>query len=179
MVNFITKYGRDVKLEKEKITKNTYKFDGTTEEDRKINFYANYNTCISHIKKNTDKMYSKLDTSINFSEIAFTYDIAQDIILVLFYDDKTTMVGNIGFVLSEVDNNLLDKVSKKLNKVLYQPSGINIKFSKDPVRKNTKQIKIDLEPSNELPETVISLDEVKKLFGLPNNVEDKLNYYRK
>jgi hypothetical protein len=26
---------------------------------------------------------------------------------------------------------------------------------------------------------VVTIDEIKKLFGLPNNVTDKLNYYRK
>jgi hypothetical protein len=74
----------------------------------------------------------------------------------------------------------LDRITKKLNQSLYQPSEINIKFSKDPVRKNDKQIKIDLEPMGESEETVITIiDEVKKLFGSSNNVTDKLNYYRK
>jgi hypothetical protein len=75
-VNFITKYGRDVKIEKENITKNTYKLDGTTDEQRKVNFYSNYSNCIEHIKKNTEKMYSKLDTSINFLNIQYTFEIA-------------------------------------------------------------------------------------------------------
>jgi hypothetical protein len=178
-VNFITKYARDVKIEKEKVTKNTYKLDGTTDEQRKVNFYSNYSNCIEHIKKNTEKMYSKLDTSINFLNIQFTFEIAEDIIRVLFYDDKTSMVGRIGATLPTPDNDLLDKITKKLNQSLYQPSEINIKFSKDPVRKNDKQIKIDLEPMGESPETEVSVDEIKKLFGLPNNVTDKLNYYRK
>ena len=178
-VNFITKYAKDVKLEKEKITRNTYKIDGTTDEQRKIAFYSNYSNCIDYIKKNTEKMYSKLDTSIDFLKIEYTFEIAQDIVQVLFYDNKVQMVGGIGMTLPTTDNDLLDKITKKLNQVLYQPSEINIRFSKDPIRKNSKQIKIDLEPMGEVNETVIDINEVKKLFGLPNNVTDKLNYYRK
>jgi hypothetical protein len=178
-VNFITKYARDVKIEKEKVTKNIYKLDGTTDEQRKVSFYSNYSDCIEHIKKNTEKMYSKLDTSINFLNIQYTFEIAEDIIRVLFYDDKSSIVSKIGTTLSTTDNDLLDRITKKLNQSLYQPSEINIKFSKDPVRKNDKQIKIDLEPLGESEETVITIDEVKKLFGSSNNVTDKLNYYRK
>jgi hypothetical protein len=178
-VNFITKYGRDVKIEKEIITKNIYKLDGTTDEQRKVGFYSNYSNCIEHIKNNTEKMYSKLDTSINFLNIQYTFEIAEDIVRVLFYDDKSSMIGRIGASLPTTDNDLLDKITKELNQSLYQPSEISIKFSKDPVRKNDKQIKIDLEPMGESPEDVVTIDEIKKLFGLPNNVTDKLNYYRK
>ena len=168
-----------MKIEKEKVTKNIYKLDGTTPEQRKVSFYSNYSDCIEHIKKNTEKMYSKLDTSINFLNIQYTFEIAEDIIRVLFYDDKSSIVSKIGTTLSTTDNDLLDRITKKLNQSLYQPSEINIKFSKDPVRKNDKQIKIDLEPLGESEETVITIDEVKKLFGSSNNVTDKLNYYRK
>jgi hypothetical protein len=178
-VNFITKYGRDVKIEKEIITKNIYKLDGITDEQRKVGFYSNYSNCIEHIKNNTEKMYSKLDTSINFLNIQYTFEIAEDIVRVLFYDDKSSMIGRIGMALPTTDNDLLDKITKELNQSLYQPSEISIKFSKDPVRKNDKQIKIDLEPMGESPEDVVTIDEIKKLFGLPNNVTDKLNYYRK
>ena len=41
------------------------------------------------------------------------------------------------------------------------------------------QIKIELIPSLEIPNDTIDKNEVKKLFGLPNNVTEKLNYYRK
>ena len=179
-VNFITKYAKDVKIEKEKVTKNIYKLDGTTDEQRKVSFYSNYSNCIEHIKKNTEKMYSKLDTSINFLNIQYTFETVEDMIRVLFYDDKSSMIGRIGATLYTTDNDLLDKITKKLNQSLYQPSEINIKFSKDPIRKNDKQIKIDLEPMGESEEDTPSVvDEVKKLFGSSNNVTDKLNYYRK
>ena len=125
-------------------------------------------------------MYSKLDTSINFLNIQYTFEIVEDMIRVLFYDDKSSMIGRIGATLYTTDNDLLDKITKKLNQSLYQPSEINIKFSKDPIRKNDKQIKIDLEPMGESKEDTPSVvDEVKKLFGSSNNVTDKLNYYRK
>ena len=177
MVNFIAEYGYDVKLEKEKVTK--YIYDIASSGFTKTSFYNEYKNCIEYIEKNTEKMYSKLDTSVNFLEIQFSFEIAEDIILVLFNEDKTSLVGVVGMVLPSPDNELLDKVSKKLSNVLYKPSEINIKFSKDPVRKNGKQIKYLLQTMGESEDTVIDKNIVKKLFGLPNNVTDKLNYYRK
>ena len=121
-------------------------------------------------------MYSKLDTSINFKKIEYTYEIAKDIIKVLFYDDKTNMVNSVAMFLP---NEYIDKITEKLTNVFYKPSEIKINFSKDPVRKNSNQIKIELIPSLEIPNDTIDKNEVKKLFGLPNNVTEKLNYYRK
>ena len=175
-VNFITRYGYDVKLEKDNATKNTYKYGG---DFTQTTFYTEYGNCIDFIKNNTDKMYSEIDTSIDFLNIQYTFELAQDIIQVLYYDDKVQMVGVIGMTLPTTDNNLLDKISKKLIQVLYKPSEIKIKFSKYPIRKNGKPVKYDLEPSGELPVSPTEINEVKKLFGLPNNVTEKLNYYRK
>ena len=171
-LNFITKYGYDVKIEKEIVTQNSYVYDANL----KPKFYSNYDKCISYIKKNTDKMYSKLDTSINFKQIEYTYEIAEDIIKVLFYDDKTSMVNSVAMFLP---NEYIDKITEKLTDVLYIPKEVKINFSKDPVRKNSNQIKIELIPSLEIPNDTIDKNEVKKLFGLPNNVTEKLNYYRK
>jgi hypothetical protein len=171
-VNFITKYGYDVKIEKEIVTQNSYVYDANL----KTKFYSNYNNCINHIKKNTNKMYSKLDTTIDFKKIEYTYEIAEDIIKVLFYDDKTSMVNSVAMFLP---NEYIDKIAEKLTEVFYKPNEIKINFSKDPVRKNSNQIKIELIPSLEVPNDSIDKNEVKKLFGLPNNVTEKLNYYRK
>ena len=55
------------KIEKEIVTQNSYVPDANL----KPKFYSNYDKCISYIKKNTDKMYSKLDTSINFKKIEY------------------------------------------------------------------------------------------------------------
>jgi hypothetical protein len=171
-VNFITKYGFDVKLEKELVTQNSYVYDANL----KSKFYSNYSNCIDHIKKNTNKMYSKLDTSINFKQIEFTYELAQDLIQVLFYDEKTNIVNSVAAFLP---NEYIDKITQKLTNVLYIPKEININFTKDVVRKNNNQIKIDLIPNLEIPNNSIDKNEVKKLLGLPNNVTEKLNYYRK
>ena len=170
-LNFINENGYDVNLSQNKTTKAT--FSGYTNGD----LFNSYSDCIDYISSNTDKMFSKLDTSINYLKISLNDIYVQDIIQTLFYSYKTQMVGELGIGLSGEDYSILDPINKKLTNILYQAKKVNFKFPKAPIAKNNNLVTYSV--ASEIIDT--TTDEVKQLFATKNNVintTNTLNYYK-
>jgi len=168
-LNFITKNEYDVKLEKSVSTQALY----TNGTFNKNDFYDNYSPCIDYINNNAEKMYSKLSESIDFTDINLLESDVQDIIQTLFYSSKSEILDIIKSGLTEDEFNMF---SKKLTKKLYKEKEVNFKFTKAPIRKNSKEISYTV--VSQLPfETT---DEIKNLFATQYKIkDDKLNFYKK
>lgn len=173
-LNFITKNGYDIKLEKNKATKLKIGLGPFSSTE----FYSNYVGCINHIKDNTEKMYSKLDTSLNFKNMNITEDIAKNIINPLLKNSVDDIVTGIGIALSSDDYSLLDKIKDKITKWFKNIKEENLKFGKPPIRKNSKPVVYELAPLDVSEEPTDVTDEIKWLFGEKNNTTESLNYYR-
>jgi hypothetical protein len=173
-LNFITKYGYDVKVDKNKASKLTIGLGTFTGNE----FYSNYSGCIDYIKDNTEKMYKKLDTSLNFSNIVITEDITKNILNPLLYDKIDDIIVGIGMALPSEDYSLIDKIKVKLITVFSKTKEENLKLSKSPIRKNNNPIVYQSPPLDISEESIDITDEIKALLSSKNNVTEKLNYYR-
>ena len=176
-LNFINENGYDVKIVQDK----TYKasFSGYTNGD----LYNQYKQCTDYISSNTTKMYSKLNTTIDFSSqnTQFTnpndddFDPnVQDILQTLFYGSKTELMGDLNV---DFNNDITNPIFKKLDDVLYQEKQVDFKFPKLPVQKNNNIVNYAVS-SEQVTNTT---DEIKKLFGSQNlvkTISDTLNYYK-
>jgi hypothetical protein len=162
-VKFILDNGYDVKIDNGK----TYKSTFTTP----IDFYSGVKNCIDYITDNTTKMYSKLDTSINFDNQIYNDKSIQDIIYTLYYDDRTKIIGTLGTGLQTPDEyQILDGVNTKLIEVFYKTKEVKIKFQKSPKPKNDNDIKYII--NSEILDT--TTDEIKEIFSGNIKIENKL-----
>jgi hypothetical protein len=162
-VKFILDNGYDVKIDNGK----TYKSTFTTP----IDFYDSVKNCIDYISDNTTKMYSKLDTSINFDNQIYNDKSIQDIIYTLYYDDRSKIIGTLGVGLQTPDEyQVLDGVNTKLIEVFYKTKEVKIKFKKSPKPKNDNDITYII--NNEILDT--TTDEIKEIFSGNIKIENKL-----
>jgi hypothetical protein len=162
-VKFILDNGYDVKIDNGK----TYKSTFTTP----IDFYSSVKNCIDYITDNTTKMYSKLDTSINFDNQTYNDKSIQDIIYTLYYDDRSKIIGTLGVGLQTPDEyQILDGVNTKLIEVFYKTKEVKIKFQKSPKPKNDNDITYII--NNEILDT--TTDEIKEIFSGNIKIENKL-----
>jgi len=166
-VKFILDNGYDIKIENGK----TYKSTFTTP----IDFYSSVKPCIDYINENTNKMYSKLNTSINFNELLttpqFNDQLIQDIILTVFYSDKEKLYNTLKNGLStDFQKNVLEEVNNKLIDVFHKTKEVNIKFQKSPKPKNDNAIKYII--NSEILDT--TTDEIKEIFSGNIKIENKL-----
>jgi hypothetical protein len=173
-LNFITKNGSsgngfDAKLEKGNTTQALFA-DGTFVQSE---FYNNFKPCIDYINSNVVKMYSKLNTSINFEKIDLQESDVQNIIQTLFYSSKSEIIDTLKSGLTEDEFNMF---SKKLTKKLFKEKEVNLKFTKAPIRKNNKEISYEIK--SQLP--IETTDEIKNIFSTQFKIkDDKLNFYKK
>ena len=168
-LNFITKNGYDVKLEKSLTTQALY----TSGTFNKNDFYDSYSPCIEYINNNKEKMYSKLDQTIDFTKINLQESEVQNILQTLFYSSKSEILDTIKSGLTEDEFNMF---SKKLTKKLFKEKEVNLKFTKAPIRKNSKEISYSI--TSQLP--IDTTDEIKNLFSTQYKIKDKkLNFYKK
>jgi hypothetical protein len=173
-LNFITKNGHDIKLEKNKATKLAIGSGTFTSSE----FYSNYSGCINYIKDNTEKMYSKLDTSLNFQTMNITEDIAKNIVNPVLKNSVDDIVIGIAIALPSEDYSLLDKIKDKITKWFKNIKEENLKFGKPPIRKNSKPITYVSPPLDISEQPTDVTDEIKWLFGEKNKPTESLNYYR-
>ena len=162
-VKFILDNGYDVKIDNGK----TYKSTFTTP----IDFYSSVKPCIDYINENTNKMYSKLDTSINFLTPIYNDSLVQDIIQTFYYNDRTNIINELLKVAqSNIDVSVVNGINNKLIKVFYKASEVNIKFQKSPKPKNDNAIKYII--NSEILDT--TTDEIKEIFSGNIKIENKL-----
>jgi len=162
-VKFILDNGYDVKIDNGK----TYKSTFTTP----INFYDSVKNCIDYINNDTKKMYTKLDTSINFNDQVYNDKSIKDIIYTLYYEDRTKIIGALGVGLQTTNEyQVLDEVNTKLIDVFYKEKEVKIKFEKSPKPKNDNDITYII--SSEILDT--TTDEIKEIFSGNIKIENKL-----
>ncbi len=177
-LNFITKNGYDVKIDKgNSIKGNLPQISGNTSS-----FYSNYESCISYLEENTNKFYEKIDTSIDFITLDFNQEKVKSIISQIFSDSKSLLVGRIKFEVEDImgkkiTDPMMNLISDRLESFLKNPTEVKFKFKKLPKRKNENNIVYTFEQSS--TETT---DEIKKLFSTKfkvSKVGEKLNFYKK
>jgi hypothetical protein len=172
-VNFLVKYGYDIKISGEILTKGV--LSGYTYDL----LYNEYENCVEHFTNNTSKMYEDLDTSINFNNPTITTNTFSEFLSVLLKEeDKQKFLDVFSVDTSIFDENIVRKLSKKYDSFIIKPiKDKNFKFKKLKNRKNDKEISFNVTESN-VTEPI--KDEVKKLKS-KNNVaptNNKLNYYK-
>ena len=162
-IKFIIDNGYDVKIDNGK----TYKATFTTTVD----FYNDVKNCIDYINDNTKKMYTKLDTSINFINQTYNDQLVQDIIQTFYYKDRSDIVNELLKVAqSDIDISIVNEINNKLIDVFYVAKEIKIKFQKSPKRKNDNDIKYTI-ADQILDDTT---DEIKEIFSGTIKIENKL-----
>ena len=91
----------------------------------------------------------------------------------LFYISKSEIIDTLKSGLTDEESDMLNK---KLTKKLYKEKEVNLKFTKAPIRKNSKEISYNIK--SQLP--IETTDETKNLFATQYKLkDDKLNFYKK
>jgi hypothetical protein len=173
-LNFIVKYGYDVKIDKDVLTQGT--LSGFTYDL----LYDEYENCVNYIQENTDKLYEDLDTTINFNTPDISTDTLSELLSVLLKEeDRTRFMAVFSGDTIIFDEKTIEKITKKFESFISSPpKDKNFKFKKLKNRKNEKEISF-LVTESELNDDEIK-KEVKKLKS-KNNIpptDDKLNYFK-
>ena len=173
-LNFVVKYGYDVKIEKDVVTKGT--LSGFTYDL----LYDEYENCVNYFQENSDKLYEDLDTSINFNSPDISTDTLSELLSVLLKEeDKSSFKAVFSVDTTIFDEKTVEKIEKKFDSFISSPlKDKSFKFKKLKNRKNEKEISFMVTES-ELTDDEIK-KEVKKLkskYNIPPT-DDKLNYFR-
>jgi len=177
-VNFIVKYGYDVKLNENKNEANKGILSGFTYDQ----LYNDYSSCIEYITKNSDQFYEDLDISINYSN---AIDSLSDEQFSNIMSDLLSTVSSTEFISKTFgkdtilfDVKLTEKLSKRYENFVNKTDVKKFKFSKFKERARD----IDLIYDVTMPEPVITdsniIDEIIKMNKTPNIPINELNYYR-
>jgi len=177
-VNFIVKYGYDVKLNENKNEASQGQLSGFTYSD----LYNDYSSCIDYITKNSGQFYESLNTSINYSSAvdSFTDNEFSDIMADLLSTVPSTefISKTFGRDTTLFDSKLTQKLTNRYEKFINKTETKKFKFSKFKERSRD----IDLIYNIIIPEPVITdtniIDEVVKMNKTPNIPINELNYYR-
>ncbi len=175
-LNFLVKYGYDIKTDKDGNTLTKGTLSGYTYNL----LYDEYDNCIDHFDKNTSKMYEDLDTSINFNSPSITTNTLSEFLSVLLKKtDKDKFLEVFKADQTIFDENTRDnKIGRKFDSFISDEiKDKKFRFKKLKKRKNDKDVSFKVTPSD--GDSSIK-DEVKKLKA-PNGVppsNNKLNYYK-
>jgi hypothetical protein len=173
-LNFVVKYGYDVKTVRPVVTKGT--LSGFTYNL----LYDEYENCVTHFQENSDKLYEDLDTSINFNSPVISTDTLSELLSVLLKKEDKTSFKAVFLVDTIVfDEKTVEKIDKKFDSFISSPPrDKSFRFKKLKNRKNEKEI------SFVVTESELTDDEIKKeveKLKSKNNIpptDDKLNYFR-
>jgi hypothetical protein len=175
-VNFIVKYEKDIKIDKDKNNKDKnleIQLSGFTRDM----LYNQYSSCIDYLTNNYSKLYSDLDNSIDFLNPTITTLGMSEILSVILQNDKFNIIS-----VFSVDKTLFnDKTTKKLTNRL--DSFINIPKSKDfklnnfKLRSNKNKLTYDILSETESTDQAL-IEDGKKIKSSVVIVKDKLNYYK-
>jgi hypothetical protein len=178
------KFGKDVKVEKEKVTSST--LSGFTADL----LYKEYNTCIDYIDSNTPKMYEDLTSNINFINPNITQSDFEKIMKQLLYSYFTIFSDYLNNkpsspydTLPKLDTALypektIEKFLKRVEKFNEPMDTKKFKFTNFKSRKSNKEIKFATNVTAEETDATI-IEESKKVHSDNLSAQsDKLNYYR-
>ena len=182
-VNFLVKYGYDAQIDSEttKTTKAT--LSGYTSNL----IYDEYKTCVEYIQDNTGKFYEKIDNTIDFTNPVITSNILGSLLSVILSSsgpyNKDTLMRVFDADKTIFDENVVEKLNKKITSFIEEPKTIEFKFKKMKERKNDNPISFNVIPAvppatDEITDTSV-IDQVRYLNSpkVPS-MSGKLNYYR-
>ena len=171
-VNYIVKYGKDVKIIGEDPTSAT--LSGFTYDM----LYKEYDECIENIEKNSPKLTENLTSTIDFFNPVIGATEFERIMKVLMADEVTNIIK-----LFEQDETLFperkrNKLQNKLEKFVDKPKTKNFKLKKLKDRKTSKKLEYSVS-ANAVITDATNKEEAGKVHSTDVPVTDKLNFYRK
>jgi hypothetical protein len=139
--------------------------------------YNEYKTCIDYIETNAPKLIEDLGTNITFLNPTIQSSDFDLIISQLLNNSVDALMSKFTDT-SLYPESLKKQLRKRVEKFVNVPEEKKFKLTKLKSRKSDKEIKFNiLTTSEEIDEDII--DEVNKIFSDSNDVQDKLNFYRK
>ena len=139
--------------------------------------YNEYSYCIDYINNNNVKLYSDLDTTINFKQPIFTTQDVSDILSVLLQTDKNTILELFKTDTKFYDSKTVSNFEKSFDKYITIPSTKNFKFDKIKPRKNDNNVFYDISNETETSDSGL-IEEGIKLNSSKVDVTNNLNYYK-
>ena len=166
-VNFICRYGKDGKIEKENYSGSTFTVGFTNES-----FYGNYSSVITYIKDN-HKIFTEDFQNINYSSLS--NDDMNEMLSILLKDSKKSIMDLYSVDTINFTDKIKSKLDKKFDKFVTTPTEKKFKTIKFPTKKNDKDIEYETS-SSELNDN--EKKDLKKIFNTKNKIGDTLNYYK-
>ena len=179
-VNFLVKYGYDAKSEKggagTKAVLSGYTYNL---------IYDEYESCIEYITENNDRLYEKINNTIDFKSITLTPEIYGSILssLLSFEDGKSKLMDVFAVDTTIFKTETVEKLKKRLDKFVETPDDVKFKFKKFKNQKTENPITFQIIPPTPGDE-VITDDAIKTELTSLNSSDSpiknlKLNYFRK
>ena len=141
--------------------------------------YNEYDNCVDYLTKNHSKLFSNLDTTIDFDSISIDTTKLSSILSVLLNGQKTKVLD-----VYKVDNTLfptksVEKMSEKFDKFINIPKDINFKVDKFKGRKNDKEISYGVSSIEELTDQTIKTELTNvNARKITKPIDSKLNFYK-
>lgn len=178
-VNFLVKYGFDAKVDKEKSVKAV--LSGYTYNL----IYDEYSSCVEYITDNNDKLYDKIDNTIDFKSVTLTPEIYGSILstLLSFENGKSKLMEVFSVDTTIFNGATIEKLNKRVDKFVEEPKDVNFKFKKFKERKTDNKITFPIIPPTPPGDDEITDDNTKTELTSLNSTNSpikngKLNYYR-
>jgi hypothetical protein len=178
-VNFLVKYGYDAKLDSKD---NSKAFKAVLSGYTSNLIYDEYKTCIEYITDNSSKLYEKMDNTVDFSNPTITSEILGSILSVLLSMsgpyNKDTLKKVFEVDKTIFDENIIEKIDKKLSNFIEEEKSVDFKFKKLKPRKDDKPISYNVTSTEEITDpSVVTQVTNLNLTKVPS-ISGKLNYYR-
>jgi hypothetical protein len=180
-VNFLVKYGYDGKVEKGGVVSKAV-LSGYTYNL----IYDEYESCIEYITENNDKLYEKINNTIDFKSITLTPEIYGSILssLLSFEDGKSKLMNVFAVDTTIFKTETVEKLTKRLDKFVEAPDDVKFKFKKFKNQKTENPITFQITPPTTPGDEVITDDTIKTELNSLNSSDSpiknlKLNYFRK
>ena len=167
-VNFICRYSKDGKIDKDVYTQATFPVGFTNE-----GFYNNYSSVITYITNNHIEFTEDFQSlSIDYSSLSSS-DM-NEILSIFLKDEKKNVMDLYGVDTVNFTDKIKTKLEKKFDKFITTPTEKKFKMKKFPVRKSDKDVEFEIQT-----ETLTDgKQDLIKIFNSKNKIGEKLNYYK-
>ena len=170
-VNFIVKFGKDIKMKSE-----TEGLSATLSGFTYNLLYDTYSSCVDYVEKNTSKLYTDLTTSINFQNPVISAIDFEKIMKVMLAENIDAIVKEYEKDETVFPENVRNKIRGRIEKFVETPKVKDFKFSKFKERKNQNPLKFNYTEAPETNTTMVKEGADVHSDNLP--LGTKLNYYK-
>jgi succinate dehydrogenase flavin-adding protein (antitoxin of CptAB toxin-antitoxin module) len=173
-LNFLTKYGHDVTIIKDKV------FTGELSGFTVNSFYSEFSSAIDYLKNKLYNVESGLNlTSIDFDKPTINDELLKELLSKLLYKYKQgiiTIIQSFSLIKTKKMN---EKIENIINDFVKVDNTKDFKLGKKIERKNDKVIEYFLTANNEVTDNV-ELNESQNLWYNGSFLKEPyLNYYKK